>query len=43
MVSTKTSHILNPLLTNNPIIKNQSVDLQSKSIDWFLYEGNIDR
>ena len=20
--------------------KNQSIDLQSKSIDWFLYEGN---
>ena len=22
--------------------KNQSIDLHSKSIDWFLYEGNTD-
>ena len=22
--------------------RNQSADLQSKSIDWFLYEGNSD-
>ena len=24
-----------------PSYRNQSIDLQSKSIDWFLYEGNI--
>ena len=24
-----------------PSYKNQSIDLYSKSIDWFLYEGNI--
>ena len=23
-----------------PSYKNQSVDLHSKSMDWFLYEGN---
>ena len=23
-----------------PLYKNQSLDSQSKSIDWFLYEGN---
>ena len=23
-----------------PSYRNQSVDLQGKSIDWFLYEGN---
>ena len=23
--------------------RKQSVDLQSKSIDWFLYDGNIGR
>ena len=23
-----------------PSYRNQSIDLQSKSIDWFLYEGN---
>ena len=22
--------------------RNQSIDLQSKSIDWFLYEGNTE-
>ena len=26
-----------------PSYRNQSVDLQSKSTDWFLYEGNIGR
>ena len=37
---------LNPLTTNVPIIpsyRNQSVNLQSTSADWFLYNGNIDR
>ena len=29
---------VNPLTT-----KNQSVDFQSKSTDWFLYDGNIGR
>ena len=24
-----------------PLYRNQSIDLQRKSIDWFLYEGNI--
>ena len=23
-----------------PLYRNQSIDLQSKSVDWFLYEGN---
>ena len=23
-----------------PIYRNQSIDLHSKSFDWFLYEGN---
>ena len=26
-----------------PSYRNQSVDLQSKSTDWFLYDGNIGR
>ena len=26
-----------------PSYKKQSVDLQSKSIEWFLYDGNICR
>ena len=26
-----------------PSYRNQSVDSQSKSTDWFLYHGNIDR
>ena len=25
-----------------PSYRNQSIDLQCKLIDWFLYEGNID-
>ena len=25
-----------------PSYRNQSVDLQSKSADWFLYDGNIE-
>ena len=25
-----------------PSYRNQSIDLQSKSIDWFLYEGGTD-
>ena len=25
-----------------PAYRNQSIDLQCKSIDWFLFEGNID-
>ena len=24
-----------------PSYRNQSIDLDSKSIDWFLFEGNI--
>ena len=24
-----------------PTYRNQSIDLQSKSIDWFLYDGNF--
>ena len=24
-----------------PSYRNQSIDLHSKSIDWFLFEGNI--
>ena len=37
------SGIFNPLATNTPIIRNQSVDLQSKSTYWFLHDGNIGR
>ena len=30
----------NPLTTNTPpSYRNQSIDLQYKSIDWFLYDG----
>ena len=35
-------HSFNPLMTNFPSHRNQSFDLQSKSTDWFLYDGNID-
>ena len=31
---------LNPLITSVPLYRNKSIDLHSKSIDWFLYEGN---
>ena len=34
---------LNLLTANVPSYRNQSVDLQSKSTDWFLYNGNIGR
>ena len=33
--------IFNPLTTNVPLYRNQSVDLLCKSTDWFLYDGNI--
>ena len=26
-----------------PLYRNQTVDLQNKSTDWFLYDGNIGR
>ena len=36
--------LLNVILTHQmPVLssyRNQSIDLHSKSIDWFLYEGN---
>ena len=32
--------IINPLNAVLPSYRNQSTDLHSKSIDWFLYEGN---
>ena len=32
-----------PLTTNVLLYKNQSTDLQSKSIDWFIYETDICR
>ena len=35
--------VFNPLTANVPIYRNQSVDLQSKSTGWFLYDGNIGR
>ena len=28
-------------MTEVPTYRNQSIDLQSKSIDWFLYDGNF--
>ena len=28
-------------MMENPIIRNQSIDLQSKSLDWFLYDRNF--
>ena len=31
---------LNPLIASVPSYRNQSIDLQNKSIDWSLYEGN---
>ena len=34
------SRDLNPLSASVALYRNQSIDLQSKSIDWFLYEGN---
>ena len=34
---------LNPLTANALLIRNQSIDLLCKSIDWFLYEKDIDR
>ena len=30
----------NPLSASVASYRNQSIDLHSKSIDWFLYEGN---
>ena len=33
--------VINPLTTTNPISRNQSIYLKGKSIDWFLYDGNI--
>ena len=32
--------VFNPLMPVLPSYRNQSIDLHSKSIDWFLYEGN---
>ena len=32
--------IVNPLNVSVALIRNQSIDLLCKSIDWFLYEGN---
>ena len=33
--------LFNSIMTEIPIIQNQSIDLQSKSIDWFLYDRDI--
>ena len=38
-----TSFTINPLTTMFLSYRNQSVDLQSKSTDWFLYDGKIVR
>ena len=32
---------INSLMTEAPIIRNQSIDLQTKSIDWFLYDRDL--
>ena len=32
--------VFNPSMPVLPSYRNQSIDLHSKSIDWFLYEGN---
>ena len=32
---------INSLTPKLPSYRNQSIDLQSKSIDWFLYDGNF--
>ena len=40
MVDNLAGRFLNPLSVMLPSYKNQSIDLHSKSIDWFLYEGN---
>ena len=34
--------IVNPLNVSVALIRNQSIYLLCKSIDWFLYEGNTD-
>ena len=36
-----TKHAINSLNANVATYRNQSIDLQSKSIDWFLYDGNF--
>ena len=33
--------LFNPFITETVIIRNQSIDLQSKSIDWFLYDNDL--
>ena len=35
--------VINPLTANVPISRNQSIYLKGKSIDWFLYGGNMSR
>ena len=32
---------LNSFMMEVPFIKNQSIDLQSKSMDWFLYDRDL--
>ena len=39
----ETSCIFKTLTTNVPYDPNQTINLNSKSIDWFLYNGEIGR
>ena len=32
---------INSLNTKVPPYRNQSIDVQSKSLDWFLYDSNL--
>ena len=36
-----TSLFINSFMTEVPIIKNQSIDLLLKSMDWFLYDREL--
>ena len=35
------NYALNPFMTEADIIRNQSIDLQRKSMDWFLYDIDL--
>ena len=34
-------HAFNPFMTEAISYRNQSIDLQSKSMDWFLYDNGL--
>ena len=36
-----TPYAFSPLIASVAVIRTQSIDLQSKSVDWFLYEVSI--